>query len=237
MHSICGDSGRAPEDCISSLLAGDHLATISPNFYTAWFPSRRCTPTSAPQCNGLRCCGRARAFPRRTPAQRSGPAAAAEAGGCLSQLPGASRRWPESLFQLNASMPLPSSPSTPHDVAGNLNLTAHFEAGLAGTAGDVMPSAYTIDPATGAAYMFQLHPLVEEVAPAAGALQGEGLRAWGPGGLGAWGLGAWGLGRGWGAAYLHHQPGGKGTSFPSSPAPSFCSRPLGAPAGRVQRAA
>jgi hypothetical protein len=69
-------------------------------------------------------------------------------------------------------MPLPSSPSMPHDAAGNLNLTAHFEAGLGGTTGDVLPSAYTVDPATGASYMFQLHPLVESVAPAAGALQG-----------------------------------------------------------------
>ncbi len=83
-----------------------------------------------------------------------------------------SRRWGDAYYQLNASMPLPASPSTPHDAAGNLNLTAHFEAGLGGTTGDVLPSAYTVDWATGALYMFQLHPLVESVAPAAGALQG-----------------------------------------------------------------
>ncbi len=81
-------------------------------------------------------------------------------------------RWMDTLYQLNASLPLPSGPSMPNGVPGNLNLTAHFQAGLGGTTGDVLPSAYTIDWATGASYMFQLHPLVESVAPAAGALQG-----------------------------------------------------------------
>jgi hypothetical protein len=124
MNAVCANETRA-DDCLHSLLAGDHLAQpdLAP-FYSS-FSSRRFD-------NG---------------------------------------NW---MYQMNASMPLPASAAAPHDLPGPLNISVHFAAGLGGSEADVLPSALTVnDLAGGPPYMFQLHPEVEGVSPAEGAVQGE----------------------------------------------------------------
>lgn len=55
--------------------------------------------------------------------------------------------------------------------SGSFNLSAHWEAGLHGSAPSISPAAYSYD-LQGVAHMLQVHPLVESVRPGLGAIQG-----------------------------------------------------------------
>ncbi len=55
--------------------------------------------------------------------------------------------------------------------SGSFNLSAHWEAGLRGSAPSTSPGVYSYD-LQGVAHMLQVHPLVESVRPGLGAIQG-----------------------------------------------------------------
>jgi hypothetical protein len=93
---------------------------------------------------------------------------------------------PAKLAPAADAVPAPGPPQVGLGVAGGLNVSAHWEAQLGGSAPAVQPSAYSYD-LEGRAYMLQVHPLVEAVRPSSGAIQGgccsSGRRAGGVGWL------------------------------------------------------